>query len=175
MMRDKIREEMSSLAPLGQAETDYAVKGYHLDIQVHPEQVVGAAEIMNRAGFFLEAITGVDWLPEAKTAKPATKVPSETGEKVSGEEAAVSGTQVREPEMEVVYDYNLTSSLCRVVVRTRVPRANPELPSISRLFPGANWHERETHDFFGIRFIGHPYLKPLLLPEDADFHPLLKG
>jgi NADH-quinone oxidoreductase subunit C len=175
MMRDKIKDEMTALAPLGLAETDYATKGYHLDIQVNPEQVVVAAEIMNRAGFFLEAITGVDWLPEAKAATPKPKAPSETGEQVSGEEAAVSEEQVSEPEMEVVYDYNLTSDLCRVVVRTRIVRANPELPSISQLYPGANWHERETHDFFGIRFIGHPELKPLLLPEDADFHPLLKG
>ena len=59
----------------------------------------------------------------------------------------------------------------RAVVRTRVPRAQPELPTISTVFPGANWHERETHDFFGIRFLGHPNLKPLLLPEDATFHP----
>jgi NADH-quinone oxidoreductase subunit C len=42
------------------------------------------------------------------------------------------------------------------------------------VFPGANWHERETHDFFGIVFLGHPDLSPLLLPEDADFHPLRK-
>jgi NADH-quinone oxidoreductase subunit C len=175
MMRDKVKEQMAALAPLGLAETDYAAKGYHLDVLVNPDQVVAMAEIMNRAGFFLEAVTGVDWLPEAKAAKPEPKAPSETGEKVAGEEAAVSEVQVREPEMEVVYDYNLTSAPCRVVVRTRVVRANPELPSISQLYPGANWHERETHDFFGIRFIGHPYLKPLLLPEDADFHPLLKG
>jgi len=48
------------------------------------------------------------------------------------------------------------------------------VPTISAVFPGANWHERETHDFFGIRFAGHPNLIPLLLPEDADYHPLRK-
>lgn len=77
-------------------------------------------------------------------------------------------------EMEIVYDYFHPFNLVRVVVRTRVPRLNPELPTISDVFPGANWHERETHDFFGIRFSGHPNLKPFLLPEDADFHPLRK-
>lgn len=77
-------------------------------------------------------------------------------------------------EMEVVYDFFHPHAPVHVVVRTRVPRANPELPTISAVFPGANWHERETHDFFGIRFLGHPDLSPLLLPEDADYHPLRK-
>jgi NADH-quinone oxidoreductase subunit C len=61
-----------------------------------------------------------------------------------------------------------------VVVRARVPREEPEVPTISGVFPGANWHERETHEFFGIKFRGHPDLSPLLLPEDAAYHPLRK-
>ena len=81
---------------------------------------------------------------------------------------------IAEEQMEVVYDFFHPSSSARVVVRTRVPRARPELPTISEVFPGANWHERETHDFYGIRFLGHPDLSPLLLPEDADYHPLRK-
>jgi NADH-quinone oxidoreductase subunit C len=79
-----------------------------------------------------------------------------------------------EGQMEVVYDFFHPLKNLRVVVRTRVPRDNPELPTISGVFPGANWHERETHDFFGIRFSGHPDLSPFLLPEDADYHPLRK-
>jgi len=81
---------------------------------------------------------------------------------------------IAEEQMEVVYDFFHPSSPARVVVRTRVPRAQPELPTICKVFPGANWHERETHDFYGIRFLGHPDLSPLLLPEDADYHPLRK-
>ena len=77
-------------------------------------------------------------------------------------------------QMEVVYDFFHLSKALRVVVRTRVPRDNPEVPTIHNVFPGANWHERETHDFFGIRFLGHPNLTPFLLPEDATFHPLRK-
>jgi NADH-quinone oxidoreductase subunit C len=61
-----------------------------------------------------------------------------------------------------------------VAFRTRVPREDPEVPTISSVFPGANWHERETHDFFGIRFAGHANLTPFLLPEDATYHPLRK-
>jgi len=79
-----------------------------------------------------------------------------------------------EGQMEVVYDYFHPTAPWRVVVRSRIPRDNPEIPTISEVSPGANWHERETHDFFGIRFLGHPDLSPFLLPEDADYHPLRK-
>ena len=77
-------------------------------------------------------------------------------------------------QMEVVYDYFHPAKALRVVVRTRVPRDNAELPTLITVFPGANWHEREAHDFFGIRFRGHPNLTPFLLPEDATYHPLRK-
>jgi NADH-quinone oxidoreductase subunit C len=89
---------------------------------------------------------------------------------------SVSGVDwIKEDQMEVIYDYNRTDNqFCRVAVRVRIPRTEPSVPTISSIYPGANWHERETHEFFGIKFEGHPYLVPLLLPEDADFHPLLK-
>jgi NADH-quinone oxidoreductase subunit C len=77
-------------------------------------------------------------------------------------------------QMEVVYDYFHPFQTVRAVVRARVAREKPELPTISTVFPGANWHERETHDFFGICFLGHPNLTPFLLPEDAAIHPLRK-
>jgi len=128
--------------PIGPQETDYRAKGYHLDAALPPEKVVAAAEILSRHGFFIEAVTGVDWIDEG--------------------------------QMEVVYDFNHFDELCRVVIRSRLERGKPEVPTISHIYQGANWHERETHDFFGIKFIGHPDLSPLLLPEDADFHPLRK-
>ena len=89
---------------------------------------------------------------------------------------AISGVDwIKEEQLEVLYDYNRTDGqFCRVVVRVRVSRTEPSVPTVSAIYPGANWHERETHEFFGIKFEGHPYLVPLLLPEDADFHPLLK-
>ena len=89
---------------------------------------------------------------------------------------SISGVDwIKEEQMEVVYDYNRTDGqFCRVAIRTLVPRSEPSVPTVSDIYPGANWHERETHEFFGIKFEGHPYLFPLLLPEDADFHPLLK-
>jgi NADH-quinone oxidoreductase subunit C len=129
-------------APAPIQATSHAARGYDLDVTVSPAEVVAAATLLDRHGFALDAVTGVDWLAQS--------------------------------QMEVVYDYYHPTESLRVVVRTRVPRATPELPTIATVFPGANWHERETHDFFGIRFAGHPNLKPFLLPEDAEFHPLRK-
>ena len=89
---------------------------------------------------------------------------------------AITGVDwIAEQQFEVIYDYTSITSGERVTVRARIPRATPEIPSIASIHPGANWHEREAHDFFGIVFTGHPDLTTLLLPEDADFHPLLKN
>jgi NADH-quinone oxidoreductase subunit C len=79
-----------------------------------------------------------------------------------------------EEMMEVVYDFNKMAEGGRITIRVRVSREKPELPSISKIFGGADWHEREAHDMFGIVFTGHPNLTPLLLPEEATFHPLRK-
>jgi NADH-quinone oxidoreductase subunit C len=82
---------------------------------------------------------------------------------------------IKEKELEVVYDFSYTGGECfRVVLRVRIPRDEPNIPTLNDVFPSANWHERETYDFFGINFEGHPQLENLLLPEDSDFHPLLK-
>ena len=62
----------------------------------------------------------------------------------------------------------------RALLRTRVPRADPRLPSLVAVFAGAGWHERETHEMFGIGFDGHPGLAPLLLPDGFEGHPLRK-
>jgi NADH-quinone oxidoreductase subunit C len=62
----------------------------------------------------------------------------------------------------------------RVLLRTRVPRSSPVLASLTPLFAGAAWHERETYEMFGVAFAGHPDLKPLLLPDGFDGQPLRK-
>jgi NADH-quinone oxidoreductase subunit C len=78
-------------------------------------------------------------------------------------------------QLEVLYDYNrLGDEHCRVMVRVRLPRDTPELPTISGVFPSADWHERETFDFYGVIFLDHPNLIRILLPEEADFFPLRK-
>ncbi|TWD79630.1 NADH-quinone oxidoreductase subunit C [Kribbella amoyensis] len=61
-----------------------------------------------------------------------------------------------------------------VIVRTRIPRDTPRLPTLSSVYAGANWHERETFEMFGISFDDHPNLVPLLLPDGFEGHPLRK-
>lgn len=174
-MLAEIKGKLAVLESAVIKEPAYTAKGFHLDVKVDPEKVVDAAQVLDEAGFFIEAVTGVDMLtfPYEVKAKPKPKAKG-------GEEEAPAAEPEEPPppppppHFEVVYDFNHFDGLCRVVVRTVLDRDNPEVPTISALYPGANWHEREQHDFFGIKFSGHPDLSPLLLPEDADFHPLLK-
>ncbi|GGW98721.1 NADH-quinone oxidoreductase subunit C [Streptomyces noursei] len=62
----------------------------------------------------------------------------------------------------------------RLIVRTTVPHDAPVLPTAVGVFAGAGWHERETHEMFGVDFAGHPHLVPLLLPDTFEGHPLRK-
>ncbi|MEV6670105.1 NADH-quinone oxidoreductase subunit C [Streptomyces sp. NPDC051162] len=62
----------------------------------------------------------------------------------------------------------------RLVLRTTVPHDEPALPTATGVYAGAAWHERETHEMFGVDFTGHPHLVPLLLPENFEGHPLRK-
>ncbi|MFI5666672.1 NADH-quinone oxidoreductase subunit C [Streptomyces sp. NPDC051704] len=62
----------------------------------------------------------------------------------------------------------------RLLLRTTVPHSAPSLPSAVAIYAGAEWHERETHEMFGVVFTDHPHLVPLLLPENFEGHPLRK-
>jgi NADH:ubiquinone oxidoreductase subunit C len=66
------------------------------------------------------------------------------------------------------------SHVDHLLVRTLIPRDKPVLPTLSELYAGANWHERETHEMFGITFENHPNLLPLLLPDGFEGNPLRK-
>ncbi|MFI1957820.1 NADH-quinone oxidoreductase subunit C [Streptomyces althioticus] len=62
----------------------------------------------------------------------------------------------------------------RLLLRTTVPHDAPALPSAVDVYAGAAWHERETHEMFGVEFTGHPGLDHLLLPDNFEGHPLRK-
>ncbi len=61
-----------------------------------------------------------------------------------------------------------------LLVRTQVPREKPSVACVCPLYAGAGWHERETHEMFGVDFHGHDSLEPLLLPEGFAGNPLRK-
>jgi len=78
------------------------------------------------------------------------------------------------PAIEVVYQFAHVELRCRVLARAFVAE-NGEIATISDIYQGANWHERETRDFHGVVFTDHPYLEPIILAEeDVDLKPLLK-
>ncbi len=62
----------------------------------------------------------------------------------------------------------------KIGIRCSISRETAEIETLSQLYAGANWHEREVYDFFGIRFIGHPDLRRLFLTEDFPGYPLRK-
>lgn len=73
-----------------------------------------------------------------------------------------------------VYHFDHFTTPGRIALRVVIGRENPELPSIADIYHGADWHERECHDFFGVSFAGHENLLPLLMPGDATEYPLRK-
>jgi len=79
-----------------------------------------------------------------------------------------------EPRFEVIYHLLSIPRKERVRLKVHLDSASPSVDSLTSLWPGANYFEREVFDLFGIRFAGHPYLRRLLMPEDWEGHPLRK-
>lgn len=76
--------------------------------------------------------------------------------------------------LEVVYDISSLTHPNKVHLRVPVSRENPEVRTTTDIWRGANWHERECYDLFGVRFDGHPDHRRILLPEDWVGYPLRK-
>jgi NADH-quinone oxidoreductase subunit C len=75
---------------------------------------------------------------------------------------------------EVVTHLYSTAHNHHVRFKVQCDAENPHAPTLSQIWPGANWHERETWELLGIVFDGHPHLVKLLLPEQFEGHPLRK-
>jgi NADH-quinone oxidoreductase subunit C len=78
------------------------------------------------------------------------------------------------PRFAVVYHLTSTTRLHRLRIKCRVPEDGPTIASLTPIWPGANWLERETYDLYGIQFIGHPDLRRIYLNEEFVGHPLRK-
>jgi NADH-quinone oxidoreductase subunit C len=74
----------------------------------------------------------------------------------------------------VVYGLTNTQTGERLFVKAYTNDPQPELPSVTGLWRGANWLEREVYDMYGIRFVGHPDLRRILMPDEFADHPLRK-
>jgi NADH-quinone oxidoreductase subunit C len=79
-----------------------------------------------------------------------------------------------EPRFEVIYHLLSILNKERVRLKVRLNSSSPSVESVTPVWPGANYFEREVFDLFGVRFTGHPYLRRLLMPEDWEGNPLRK-
>jgi len=146
-----------------------AVTGSRLDvldpwIEVAPECLVEVCRWLRDKSEVrfdsIECITAVDWFePDPKKAVKVTW----------------------QPHTELVYHLWSTSSRVSIVLKVKLPRWKgdvpgqlPEVDSVSGVWRGANWHEREVYDLSGVWFTGHPDLRRILCPEDWEGHPLRK-
>ena len=109
-----------------------------------------------------------DWLPVARflCTEPALKF--DWLQCLGGVDYAADG------KMACVYDLWSFDHRHSFAVKAFCPRDDPRVPSVARLWPAADWHEREAFDLFGIVFEGHPDLRRVLLAEDWEGYPLRK-
>lgn len=87
---------------------------------------------------------------------------------------SVSGVhypQASGAELHVVYHLQSMTHNRRLRLETSCPDADPKVPSVVKVYPAADWHEREAWDMYGIIFTGHPHLTRILMPDDWVGHP----
>lgn len=80
----------------------------------------------------------------------------------------------QEPRFEVVYHLQSIERKQRIRIKARISGANPQIETVCGVYRGADWYERETFDLFGIRFLNHPNMTRIVMPEDWEGHPLRK-
>lgn len=86
---------------------------------------------------------------------------------------SVSGVDLGE-NLGVVYHMYSMSKEHKMVIKVEVPKEKPDVKTVSHIWRTADWHEREAYDLLGIRFVNHPDLRRILLPDDWEGHPLRK-
>lgn len=126
-------------------------------INVQPENWVEAHEILKnefKLNFF-NWLSAVDWDNEVAVGDP----PKE---------------QVT-PMFEIMSCLSQTDSNNLVIISTNISKEIPDIESLTPVYRGADWHEREAYEMFGINFLNHPNLKKLYLPDGYEGNPLLKS
>ncbi len=79
-----------------------------------------------------------------------------------------------EERFEVVYNLLSLRTTARLFLKVRCEEESPELESVSKIWPAANWFEREVYDMFGVTFHNHPDFRRIYMPEDFKYFPLRK-
>jgi len=90
------------------------------------------------------------------------------------DETAVDYWPEESPRFHLVYHVYSTQKNLVLCVRVPIPGANPSVPTLEKIYPNANWKEREVWDMFGIHFDGHSDMRRIIMPYDWEGHPLRK-
>ena len=80
----------------------------------------------------------------------------------------------RKGRFEITYNLRNHKTHDRAFLKVRCEEKHPHVPSLTSVWDGANWHEREAYDMYGVKFDGHPDLRRMYLPEEFEHHPLRK-
>jgi NADH-quinone oxidoreductase subunit C len=140
-------------------------------IRVQTDAWRQTAEALKAAGFtFFSFISGLDWMPSpfGKGEEDPTAEPKEPDTEIR---QGVTGGETRFQVFARLVDLDRHVG---VTIKADVPDEPFAVDSWSMVFAGANWHERECHEMYGIGFNGHPDLRNMYLPTDFEGYPLRK-
>ena len=86
----------------------------------------------------------------------------------------LTGVDAPPDDLDVVYHFFSYEKRHSLTLKARVPKSSPKIPTVEKIYPTANWQEREAYDLLGVNFEGHPDLRRIMLPHDWVGHPLRK-
>ncbi|MGQ0826171.1 MAG: NADH-quinone oxidoreductase subunit C [Actinomycetota bacterium] len=160
-------------AELGDAIVEHGGALGNLVVRVRPDAWKRTAEICNERldCDYLSFISGIDWMPTPSIAEEGsgdTSAPVQPKETTYG----VAGSAGR---MQVFAHVESTRRReWGVTLKVDIDDASPHAESWVSVYPGADWHERETWEMYGVVFDGHPSLRHIYLPSEFEGHPLRK-
>ena len=159
-------------AALGDGVVEHAESHGTLVVRVRPEAWKRAAEVA-RADLdcdYLSFIAGMDWMP-------APKNPADEGTDTSAPvrpDTMTFGVTGSDGRFQVFAHAQSTTKHWGITLKTDVVESAPAVDSWVSVYPGADWHERECWEMYGIDFTGHPKIRPLYLPAEFEGNPLRK-
>ncbi len=175
-LRDRIVELL--VAELGDAVVAHHIApGQDLWVRIASPAWESAAEVArDRLGLrYFSFLSAIDWKPSPFGRSMDSEVDKVLeGTPAKEAEAMVHGVTGGDTRFQVFARLHSVVDHIGVTLKCDVPDDTLELASWTRLFGGANWHERETCEMFGISFAGHPALRKLYLPGDFEGFPLRK-